>query len=89
MGVHTYLGPKDLQGPWQDDRQNCTHESQNGKIVHTHLRIAPCEYTLWFAHVVCDSCGPMCISYIPFMVHWAMHPACTGGLNIVLVGPKT
>ena len=30
----------------------------------------------------------MCISYIPYVVHWSMCQAGTGGLNIVRVGPK-
>ena len=88
MWAHTYVGPKDLHGPWHGDSRNCTHKCQNGKIVHTHLGIAPCECALRFAHVVCESCGPMCISYIPYVVHWSMRPACTGGLNIVRFGPK-
>ena len=58
------------------------------KFVHTHLGIALCEWALLFAAVVCKSWGPMCISYMPYVVHWSMRLACTGGLNIVRVGPK-
>ena len=56
--AHTYLGPKDVHGPWHGDRQNYTHKSQNGKSVHTHLNMAPCEWTLRFVDVVCESSGP-------------------------------
>ena len=86
--AHTYLGPKDLHGPWHGDGRNCTHKCQNGKIVHTHLGIASCERALRFAHVVCESWEPICMSYIPYVVHWSMRLACTGGLNIVHVEPK-
>ena len=30
----------------------------------------------------------MCISYIPYVVHWSMRLSCTGGLNIVHVELK-
>ena len=88
MCAHTYLGLKDSHQPLHGESPNCTHKCQNGKIVHTHLGIAPCEWALRFAHVVCESCGSMCISYIPYVVHWSMRAACTGGLNIVRVVPK-
>ena len=86
MSAHTYLRSKDIHGPWHGDSRTCIHKCQNGKIVQTHLGKAPCEQALWFAHVVRESWGPMYISYIPYVVHWSMHPAC--GLNIVRVGPK-
>ena len=79
MSAHTYLGHKDVHGPWHGDSRNCNHKCQNGKVVHTRLGIAPCEWALRFAHVVCESWGPMCISYIPYVVHWSVRPACTGG----------
>ena len=65
MWAHTYLVPNDCHGPWHGDSRTCTHKRQMGKIVHTHLRIADCERALRFTHVVCESWGPMCISYIP------------------------
>ena len=82
----TYSGLIDLHGPWHGDRQNCAQTCSNGNIVYTHLGIAACECALRFAHVVCESWGPMCISYIPHVVHWSMHPACTGRLHLVRVG---
>ena len=88
MWAHTHLAFEDLHGPWHGDRQNCTRKCQNGKIVHNHLGIAPGEWALRFAHVVCGSWGPMCISHIPYVVHWSMRQARTGELNIVHVGPK-
>ena len=84
----TYLGLSDLPVPWHGDRQHCTHRCQKGKIVHTYLGISLSEWALRFADVVCDSWGPMCISYIPYMVHWSMRPACTGVMKIVRVRPK-
>ena len=69
LWAHTYLGPRDLHVPWHADSRNCTHKCQN----------APCEWALRFANVACESWRPMCISYIPYVVHWSMRPACTGG----------
>ena len=89
MSASTYLGSKDLHGAWHVDSRNCTHKCQNGKIVHTHLGIAPCQLVLRFANVVCESWGPICISYIPYVVHWSICPACTGELNLMRVGHKT
>ena len=88
MWAYRYLGPNDSHGPWHGDGRTCTQKCQNGKIVHTHLGIAPCERALRFAHVVCESWGPMCISYIAYVVRCYMFLACRGGLNIVRVGPQ-
>ena len=88
MWAHMHLGSEDLCGPWHGERQNCTYKCKNGKIVHTHLGIAPYGMALRFPHVVCESWAPMCMSHIPDVGHWSMQPACTGGLNIVRVEPK-
>ena len=68
MGAHRYLDPKYLHAPWYGDRRNNTHKCQNGKIVHTHLGVAPYEWALPFPHVVCESWAPICINYIPYLV---------------------
>ena len=81
MWAHMYLGPNNLHGPWHGDRQNDNYKCQIGKIVHTPLGIAPHECALLFAHVVCESWGPMCISYKPYVVHWSRRLACTGGAD--------
>ena len=88
MWAYTYLSPNDLHWPWHGHGQNGTDKCQNGKIVHTHLGRAPFGWEVGFAHVVCELWGPMCISYIPHMVHWSMRLACTGGLKIVQVERK-
>ena len=88
LEVHTYLGPKDPHAPWHRERQKQSNKCQNGKVIHTHLGVAPYEWALRFTHVVCESWELICISYIPYLIPWSMCPVCTGGLNMVRVGHK-
>ena len=71
----------DLHATRRGDNPNGVHNCQNGKIVHTHLRLR-------FAHVVCEPWGPIYISPMSYMVHWSMRPSCTRGLNMVHGGQK-
>ena len=75
----TYLVPKDVRAPSHGNGRNRTYKCQNGKIVHTHLDIAPCEWALRYEQLLCESWGPNYISYIQYVVHWSMCMACTGG----------
>ena len=79
-------------GPYVLGSQRCPRaiawpklSCQNGKIAHIHLGLASCEWVPRSANVACE---PICISNIPYTVPWPMRPECTGGLNIVHVGPK-
>ena len=67
---------------------NWAHKCQNGEIYHTHPGLAPHEVGHWSTHVVCESWGTIFISHIPYTDHRSLPPACTGGLNMVHVGPK-
>ena len=35
------LALKDLNATWRGDNANLVHKCQNGKIAHTHFRLAP------------------------------------------------
>ena len=88
LDAHTYLGPKDLHGPRHGDITYWAHKCQNGEIGHTHIVLAPCQSPPRFAHVVYEPWGPICIIHRPYMIHWSMRLAFTGGLNIVHGGQK-
>ena len=68
---------KDLHATRRGDNPNWVHKCQNGKIVHTHLGLAPSRRLLRFAHLVCEPWGQISITPMSYMVHWSMRPACT------------
>ena len=88
LEAYTYLGPKDLLGPKHGDITYWAHKCQNGETGHTHIGLAPCQSPSRFAHVVYEPRGSICITHMPYMIHWSMRPACTGGLYIVHGGQK-
>ena len=67
---------KELYATRPGDNPSWVHKCQNGKIVHTHLGLAPLRRLLRFAHVVFEPWGPISITPMSYMVHWSMRPAC-------------
>ena len=80
---NTYLIPKDLHRRWPGSGLSSAHVGQNGKFTHTHLGFAPCQWAHWSAQAAFEPWGLICISNVPCVVHWSMHPAgwpwCTSG----------